>query len=367
MVRASLAGIAAWFSAIAILAGAQSPVAIAVTALDAKGRPVTDLTGADLQIFDDGQLRPDTSVRLAAPSTPKTPSAVLILLDLLNAVPTQRNYAVTHIVRALEPLETGNSAYLYILTNQGDVYPVHALPTPRPTIRMAGLPQPEEQAQPSGSPWTLQVHALLERAIRDVLARRPMDDKDEGIRAMATFRAMGDLGNQFMRIRGPKTIVWITRGAPNVVHYPYGCRDVSVTQGGSTYLAGKCRHDCSQWADGKCIDFAPFLGDFSRELAAGDTIIYSVEETFTGSVAPAAVGNGDETLRKLVDLTGGRMYSGGEVEKAIAQSRENAGARYQFAYTAPSQDGKYHKLRVVSTRKGVRIEARKGYFAAKSE
>jgi hypothetical protein len=65
----------------------------------------------------------------------------------------------------------------------------------------------------------------------------------------------------------------------------------------------------------------------------------------------------------LADLTGGRVYSGPEAEKAIIQSMEDARARYQLAYAAPVPDGKYHKLRVACIRPGIRILAQTGYFA----
>jgi hypothetical protein len=57
------------------------------------------------------------------------------------------------------------------------------------------------------------------------------------------------------------------------------------------------------------------------------------------------------------------VYSDGHTENAIVDSLENAPPRYQLAYESPPPDGKYHKLRVVCTCKGVKIESRRGYFA----
>jgi hypothetical protein len=100
--------------------------------------------------------------------------------DLLNSIPNQREYT-SLIIRVLEPLETGDSVYLYLLTNHGDLYPVHALRTP-----------------PAGHPWTMQIHPLLDRAIQDVYGIRPMDAKNSGIRTAATFQALGELGAQLL-------------------------------------------------------------------------------------------------------------------------------------------------------------------------
>jgi hypothetical protein len=68
-------------------------------------------------------------------------------------------------------------------------------------------------------------------------------------------------------------------------------------------------------------------------------------------------------LNKLTSLTGGRLYTSGEVVKAIDESLQGNHARYQLAYAAASADGKYHKLRVVCMRNGVRVERERGYFA----
>jgi VWFA-related protein len=165
-------------------------------------------------------------------------------------------------------------------------------------------------------------------------------------------------------IPGPKTIVWITRLVPNWLHYPYGCKDVTFPDESGGYLAGKCTSDCTKWrGPGKCIDCTPFLRHFSAELDRTDTIIYSVEETGESSLPPADRGSAKDTLQQLANLTGGRMYSNGETEKAITQSLEDARGRYQVAYNAPAADGKYHKLRVACTRKDVRIDSQRGYFA----
>jgi VWFA-related protein len=191
-----------------------------------------------------------------------------------------------------------------------------------------------------------------------------MDDKDEGIRTALTLQTLGELAEQLAAIPGSKTIIWITRGVPNWLPYPYGCKDVTFPRGSGTYLAGQCSNECTKWSGpGQCIDYTPFLRHFSAELDRTDTLISSVEETAEGSLPPADRGTSKDTLQQLADLTGGRTYSNGETEKAIAQSLENARARYQLAYDAPAADGKYHKLRVACTRKGVHIDSQRGYFA----
>ena len=321
-------------------------VVLNVTALDAKGRPVADLTCADFQIFDEGKPQHIAPCNLTADQ----PSTTLILWDLLNSIRGHREYTSSLLVRALQPLTAGDSVYLYLLTNHGDLYPVHALQTPRP---------PES----GGTPWTQQVRPTLDQAIQKVYGLRPVDEQNEGIRAGETFHMLGELEKQLAEVPGPKTIVWITTGVSNWMLSPYGCQDLIFPGELGSYLAGKCSSDCAKWGGAeKCIDYSPFLRHFSAELARTGTNIYSVEETPSGGLPRADRGSAKDTLEQLTDLTGGRMYSRGEVEKAITQSLEGARARYKLVFDGAA-DGKYHNLRVTSTRKGVHVEAPRSYFA----
>jgi VWFA-related protein len=333
-----------------------------VTALDAKGRPATDLTGAELKIFDNGKRQPITSFNSRpTQATRKTLApTTLVLFDLLNMVPGQRVYLTSRIVRALEPLEMGDLVYLYLLTNRGDLYPVRALPEPLSAPSNAAT---AENPTPGGGPWTRQVHPVLEQAIQKVYGFRSKDYHDFGALTGVTFRALGKLGDQFMAIPGPKTMVWITQGVSNWVGYPYGCQDAIFGEGSESYLAGKCGNGCSGHALRKCINYTPFLEHFGAKLVQSDTILYCIYMNTEGSIAPPMPGWPRDTLQKLADLSGGRLYLNGEVEKAIAQSSEVGGARYQITYDAPTPDGKYHKLRVECSRKGVRIVSPHAYFA----
>ena len=112
-----------------------------------------------------------------------------------------------------------------------------------------------------------------------------------------------------------------------------------------------------------CIDYEPFFQHFSAELSRTNTLIYSAEDLPAGAMPPTNRGTSEDTLRQLADLTGGRLYTGTNMDKAITESMKNARGRYQIAIAAPAPNGKHHKLRVTCARKGVRVEGPRGYFA----
>jgi VWFA-related protein len=335
-----------------------------VAALDVNGHAVTNLTSTDFKIFDNGKLQHITSFKPgeAQSVTENPPPSTIILFDLLNGVPERREYESQILIRTLEPLGAANSVYLYLLTNHGDLYPVGG-PAALPSVsRLPPAENADADEKPMSAPWTRQIHSLLDRAIQKEYGFRPIDDTDTGVRAEVTFRALSELAQHSRDIPGRKTIVWITRGVPNWVDYPYGCHDVTFTQGSGSYLAGECSGNCRRLR-GKCIDYEPFLRRFSNRLDRTGTSIYSVKENEGSSLPSTDRGTAEDTLHLLADLTGAPMYSDGQTEKAIVRSLEKAPARYQLGYEMPPPDSKYHKLRVVCARKGVKIESRRGYFA----
>lgn len=336
-------------------ATATNPRVLNITALDDKGQPVVDLNSMDFRVYEDGKVQTITDFYPPMPPrSGKSASAELILFDLLNTIYTQRENSTTLIVTALQPLEASDSIFLYILSNRGEWYPVRALYT-----------QPQGVASSAGDPpWTGQIRPLLDQAIDKVNALRIEDYKDQGSRTAATFLALDQIGNAFVKIPGAKTIVWLTRGAPNWVDYRYGCKDVPFPDGTGSYIGGKCTDTCTRRPGvAKCVDYTPFLARFGAKLARTGTVFTSVIINSQGALPPADRGRSRDTLQQLANVTGGQVYLHGETDQAIADALQGGRARYQLTYNAVAPDDKYHTVRVECSRKGVRIEAPQGYYA----
>ena len=343
----SAAAIGAWAadSAAPKLNPPAPTVTLNVTAVDASGRPATGLTCADFQVFDEGHPQP----LLPCPSVGLQPPSTMVVWDLLNSIRGHRGYQSDLLIRALESLQTNGSVYLYILTNRGEIYPVHPLPAPG-------------QAEPAGASWTRQIRPLIARALDEVTEFRPADYQNEGIRAGMSFLRLTQLEDGFSRISGPKTMVWITTGSPNLMRCPYGCRDVSFPGDSGDYVAGQCTPTCPVYGQGDCIDYGPFLRRFSAALGHDLISLYSVEETPIGKLARADRGSPKDTLQQFADLTGGRRYGRGELSKALDASLTDAAARYPLAFESAA-DGRYHTVRIIAKRPGIHVEAPTGYYA----
>jgi len=317
-----------------------------LVATGANGQPVTDLRPEEIQVSDDGKRSPLVFARLlrAAPPGSFGPATLgprefsnrgagvlsastLILIDLLNANITERGATWNEVKQSLGGLESADNVFLFLLTPDANLFPVHA------------WQPPDAPKETSSEPWTRRVRQLLDQSLREVERIKPLDlTAAPGLTAEPTYRALSILANQYAALPGQKRMIWITHGIPITVLGPNG----------TVYM-----------------DFNPLLKQTGAQFSRQGIALYTVHQVDRSTAGV----DSQETLQGLPPLTGGRWFENDAVGPAISQAQMDARATYQAAYYAPakSADGKSHKLRVSTTRKGVRILAEEGYTAVAPE
>jgi len=316
-----------------------------VVAVDSRGQPVTDLTAKDFEVTDAGKQRPvvffrhngDRLKQSAAPGPNEFSNrgntaashTTLILFDLLNQRFSTRGVTANQIVRDLSGMEGTDGLFLYMLTVDGHLYPVHGL--------SGAEGEPDRQGAP---PWTGRIKPLMDAAMRAVTRVRPVEI-DVNMRVLMTLNELDEVAGQLAALPGRKNIVWITDGIPIAL--------------------GALRSDT-----GEPIDFTPQLRLLSEQFDRSGVALYPVRQVMLGS--PDAMGSGagsEATLDELAGLTGGRPTGSKDIGPAVRQAMSDLRTSYQIGYYTPDEswDGKFHKLRVVCTRKGVRVQAKTGYYA----
>jgi len=328
-------------------------VSLNVVAMDKQGQPVTDLKAADFQVQDDGKSQPVVLFRAndsrhPAPAAlgpheyanwpPGTPlGATIILFDLLNGSFTDREYMVGILVKALSKVESPGNVYLYLLTNNGTLFPIHALPE-----RGAEAAAPEQN-------WTSQTKPLLDAAIQKVYGLRPVDDRDIGVRVVTTLNVLHDLGGELAALPGRKNVVWITNGFPVQANFGGLCRNIVVWN-----VTAPCT--------GNFVDFAPVVRHLAGQLDTVGVSMYPVNEWNVDGGERVLV---QETLDQFAGMTAGHAYPSGGAKTAIPDALQAMNLSYTMAYQpAPkSWDGKYHKVKVSCTRKGIQLQFEQGYIA----
>ena len=347
---AALAGIAVLLPA--ANPPAETPprlVTLNVAAVDNHGNPVGDLASADFQVLENGKpqqiasFRPgDTRMSRPAPLGPHEFSnraaadaghATVILFDLLNEHLDARGPAWNELIHALQPMETSQGVYLYILTMNGRLFAVH------------GLPDPEKEPEPVETvPWTRQIKPMLDDAMKAVSMVRPTEIWiDERIRL--TYNALGSLAARLAGMPRRKNIVWITHGVPIAL---------------SPAVTG------TDW-----IDYTPLLRQLSERLDRANISIYPVQQVPPGMAMPGTADaqhsglSSEDTLQEFARYTRGRANRTNDIREAIHQAMNDVRTGYQLGYCPATQnwDGKFHKVRVACARKGVRVQVKEGYYA----
>ncbi len=328
-----------------------------VVALDSRSQPVTDLAIGDLQVTDAGKPQKivffrhrDSSVWQKPQLAPNElsnrggagiPNATVILFDLMNEGFGSRGTAANQIVHYLEGLETADYLYLYILTVEGRLFAVH------------GLPEGDENPGPESAPWTQKIKPMMDQSLKTVTRARPVD-VDVANRVRLTFAGLDTLAVELSRVPGRKNLVWVTDGVPIGL--------------------GPRRSDT-----GEPVDFTPTLRRFSQALERSGVAIYPVRQVMLGSPdhigessgGVGATGGNDlgtqsiATLEEFANITGGRSGGGKDIGAAVTQAINDSRTSYQIGYYTPENnwDNKFHKVRVTCKRKGVRIQAKTGYYA----
>ena len=318
-----------------------------VVVVDNKGQPVDDLTAGDFEVTDAGkkrqiavfrhnnrrlpEIQPIRPNEFSNRSGASTSHATLVLFDLLNERFGTRGFAANQIVRELEKMETADSLYLYFLTLDGRLFAVHGLPE-------------EEALQSKGPPWTRRIKPMMDTAMRRLSLVRPFE-MDVYARIQLTFNALDELATQLSRFPGRKNVVWVTDGVPIMLGPQH-----SYT--------------------GEPVDYTPQLRQLSDWFDRCGGSIYPVRQVMLGSpeAMGAAYGSGigsEETLDQLAGLTGGRPTGSKDVGAAVRQAMSDVLTSYQIGYYSSEDnwDRKFHKLRVTCKRKGVRVQAKSGYYA----
>jgi len=311
----------------------QRLVSLDVAAIDAQGGAVTDLQAADVQVREDGKPMPIVFFRfagdhrLAIPPAPgeftnrPMPAPMLILFDRWNERIMTAASGWNDIDNALRHKESADRVYIFFLTSHGELFPVHPMPfgeqgTGSDEISPAGLVTKLDQA----------VHKL--QGLRDVDAIDPI------ARTNTTFQALAGLLQQMAWISGRKSLIWITHGVP-------------LTAPALT---------------GDWVDFAPPIRRLSELAADSRTAIYTVAQSAEGAGADVS-SLSRQALEMFAELTGGRFYPSGNSDTAISAAASDARAIYRIAYysTVRDKDNKEHKIRITSTRKGIKLQSRQGY------
>jgi VWFA-related protein len=356
------------------------------------GAPVSDLTAADFQIFEDGkeqkievftvETRPASTPAptggTAPPAEPRVYSnrlpertnggVTVVLFDRLNSTQQDQKFARDQIIRFLATINPADRVALYVL--ESDVVSVlhdFTSDTSR-LVRVLNkylgttsveLARSEETAPlftPSGdaaedadtAAWLAQTTLMVQEAF---LRRR----------ADLTTSALEGIANHLAGVPGRKNLVWVSGGFPVVIIGDHGNQHMSKQISRATRAINAA--DIAVYP----VDIRGLIGPFgTNPSAATATIVKGVVPPPPVFATINSIRADQDSMEQIADATGGKAYMntnaiGEAVRKAIDDSRVS----YVLGYYSSrvENDDKFRSIAVKVKREGVNVRHRKGYVA----
>jgi len=364
-------------------------VQVNVIVQDKKGKPVTGLTKEDFALLDLGQPQQISSFSveaigaLPAPAQPLpanfysnrlerkggTPTAVtVILLDGLNTKFEDMAYARQQIIKFLSQLQPQDRVALYTLTTHLAVlhdFTSDATPLLRALERYKGhhsaaLAASEPEPADTGVD---QIDAFLDDANQRV------SDFYVKNRVRLTARALEAIANHLAQLPGRKNLIWVSGSFPFYI----GFDDVpaSSTQG-PTVFNEEVEHAARALNNANLAIYpvdargliSPAAANPAFGAASGGPLRSRGRAASIPRLSPPRANF--DTMNILAERTGGRaFYNTNDIQGSIRHAIDDSRVTYVLGYYPAhgKWDGKFHEIKVQVKHPGVRVRARRGYFA----
>jgi VWFA-related protein len=373
-------------------------VEVSVIATDSKGLPVSGLGASDFRVFDNGKeqavasfekigsraapgqaaLPPNTysnrvseagSGELGKAKQPQVLS--MILLDAVNTnfrSQTVMLRAVEHILEQIQPEER---VAIYAFGSR--FVTIHDFSSDKASL-LAKLRKYHGEV-PDGADILGALDVDLDISSDLVQPPNWIIARTLAAKAVDTFEALEAIANRVKGVPGRKNLLWISAGFPLTVGQP------------QAWAAGKVRDPGFQAERAQWRTFGGEMGRAMSALNDAGVAVYPIDARglSKGDDIVAIVTNPDlhgrpgtnvafndniNTMEEMASATGGKAFHDRNdreqgVREALADSREV----YVLTYypKAIAEDGAYHQIRVRSTRSGVQLRFRRGYYATAAE
>lgn len=330
---------------------------VQVYVTDKKGNPVTDLEKSDFTLTDSGKLqtvtdferhifKPEKEIKDTRPDLTRKTSPMLnrkffFLLDYSKndafGVTKSKNAALHFIDTKLQPTdEVGVLSYSrmkglilheYLTTDHQKVR--NAVKKMRGTLK--GEEEEDEGTDPGES--YLESGALVEASGAAQEERR-----FEMMVALEFTKIIREFAKSLRYIPGYKNIILFSAGLSSSLMYS--------------------RYDSR---------LRELFEDMSKELASSSTPVYTVNTYPLGRALLKGRRGGDDSLRFLSDLSGGKYFNNVAHYESNARAIQNITGNYYVLgyYIDEKWDGKYHEIKVKVQRKGCKVYAQGGFFNPK--
>jgi VWFA-related protein len=356
-------------------------VEIDTIAVDAHGKPVTDLKTDDFRLYEDGVERPlshfsfekvqplDESVAKRLHELASNPKpgvyanfnqntalvppngCTVLLIDWLNTPIELQKSAQDELKKFIETVDLSKPLAIYSLDS--GLRQVQNFTSDRQVLRK-----------------NVEKYGLHNTNLQpEKTADNSLHSQTTDTRVMNSAMALLGISSVMRGMQGHKSLIWLSGSFPAALN-PTNRKGMhwgmEVNQGG--------------WLFGDPRDYTNLITKVSHVLSEANIAVYPVDATgLQTTMADASqdfrylinpiqqnIAQRQQGMRDVADLTGGRaFYNHNDIGNEIATAYEDASTFYALAFTPARNkpDGKVHSVRVECRRPGVHLRYRKSYFA----
>ena len=382
-------------------------VVVDVVATNGKGEAITDLKTEDFTLLEDGRQQPIRafSLQKPAPEKAQNPEALqklpdnittniprynvnnalnVILIDALNTTTGNQAYAREEMIKYLRTIPEGQPVAVYSLGRRLTL--LQDFTSDPAALKKAAQNLKTEASRLQGSPTGGPPPQLLPTGLVDaglipqqlVMQMQRFQAEDTAnmtdIRVSFTLEALGALARALAGYPGRKNLIWISEGFPLDIN-PDSALAASTTNT-RNYSA-----DIARVAD-NLIDAQVAVYPIDARGLVGSSV-FDPQNTGVDEFGRSTGANGGRlgtafntesdarmsthaTMQEVAEKTGGRaFYNRNDLDGAIRSSIADGSTYYTLAYYPENKDwnGKFRKIQLKTSRSGVKLRYRLGYYA----
>jgi VWFA-related protein len=363
---------------------------------DKSGKPVLDLKPEDVQILENGKpqtvrslalQKPDLNAKFEAaaplapwrfsnipPFRPNAEPPTVLLLDALNTPATDQAYARLQMIKYIKTIEPGRRTAVYLLGTRLRMLQDF---TTDPKLLLTAVdkkghgisPLVDDNPDPSADTMPGASDAMV-AMIDEFEAEEEAFRTD--IRVAYTMDALQTISRNVSGYIGRKNLVWVSSAFPLSIGPDADSNNPFMSQ---RNYADVIHRTATMLTDAQVavypVDARGLVGSLMGGAeSSGRTRQGRVRNgpQMAGAMSKAsnALFDSHAAMNQIADETGGRAYyNRNDIDHAIATSIEDGSVYYTLGYYPEDKnwDGKFRKVQVKFTRSGLKVRARKGYYA----
>ncbi|HEY6467823.1 MAG TPA: VWA domain-containing protein, partial [Candidatus Acidoferrales bacterium] len=380
-------------------------VTVDVIATNSHG-PVRDLKIDDFELTDNGRQKIEKFAFIDKSSTTATNSAntaqpkvkgfysnqttiqhldvpaTVVLMDSLNTDIANLVQTRHHMLAMLKTLPSNTPVAVFLLGNSLRV--VQGF-TSDPALLRAAVdktmsPSSEQQPMPEDDPDAASLMAFDDNGGQEDAVSQQLEDFEKNsyanqmdIRVDTTLDALKAIAHYLSGYQGRKNLIWVSESFP-IVLWP----DPDFGSTTAMFQSSRAYGDQLQDVANALSDAQVAVYPVDARGLDGSQIFSAAQNTPTRRGSPArslsaqlrrednARTNAQQTMEALADESGGKTCKNtNDLSGCIESALNDGSSYYELAYYPQDAkwDGSFHKISLKTTRSGVKLTYRRGYFA----